>query len=223
MADTAKIIELRQLLRERFPAAHTPRAPSVDCWLTGIPSLDDAGVPKGGLTELVCPARSGGSALLLHALVERQVEQGHLPALIDGRNSFDPASLPVNTRQRLLWIRCQNARESVQVADLLLRDGNLPFVLLDLQFNPPRESRRLPAAAWFRLQGLANRSGAVCLILTPSPMVGSAQLRLTLNSLLRIESLERTESGIRQDIHLEINRRRADTRESGVPLRRLAG
>lgn len=213
MADPAKIIQLRQLLKERFPAAHTPRPPSAESFPTGIPPLDEAGIPKGHLTELVCPSRSGGSALLLRALIEKQAERGQLPALIDGRDSFDPASLPAAVRERMLWIRCRDVRESLRAADLLLRDGNLPFVILDLQFNPAHEFRRIPAATWFRLQGLANQTGAVGLVLSPARVVGSAHLRLTLNSLLQIESLERPETSLRDGLRLEITRRRGRAAE----------
>ncbi|MBL6765349.1 MAG: hypothetical protein ISQ14_10365 [Verrucomicrobiae bacterium] len=223
MADAAKIIELRQLLKERFPAAHSPRPPDAENYPTGIPSLDEAGIPKGHLTELVSGVRSGGSALLLRGLIEQQTAQGQLPALIDGRNSFDPQDLSPAACRRLLWIRCHNARESLQAADILLRDGNLPLVVLDLQFNPRHEFRRIPAPTWHRLQSLVARTRATCLIMTPIRLVSSARLRLTLNSLLQVESLERPETGLRNGLQLEITRRRGGVIEEPAALRELAG
>jgi hypothetical protein len=224
MADAAKIIELRELLKERFPSAHSGRAPEPETWLTGIPALDEAGIPMGSLTELVNPTRSGGSALLLRGLLEKQVAAGHLPALIDGRDSFEPQSLAPDVCNRLLWIRCRDTRESLQAADILLRDGNLAFVVLDLQFNPAPEFRRIPATTWHRLQSLVARTGAVCLIMTPTRLVGSARLRLTLNSLLQIASLERPAEKLRAELRFDITRRRRAGRiEEPAALHQIAG
>ena len=168
MASTAKIIELRNLLRERFPAAHQERHPEIETFATGLPCLDDAGLPKGALTELVSPRKSGGSALLLRRLIENLATNGQYLTLVDGRDSFDPQSVGPAACERLLWVRCRSAKETVQAADLLLRDGNLPFVVIDLQFNPEYEVRRLPGQTWYRLQTLVAKTNATCLIMTPT-------------------------------------------------------
>ena len=47
----------------------------------------------------------------------------------------------------------------MKVADLLLRDGNLPLILLDLQPVPIREVRRIPASALPRFQRLIEPTG----------------------------------------------------------------
>ena len=46
---------------------------------------------------------------------------------------------------RLLWVRCRGAAEAMKAADLILRDGNLPLVLLDLAGNPPAQFWDIPA------------------------------------------------------------------------------
>lgn len=208
MASTAKIVELRNLLRERFPAAHQDRRPEIETCPTGLPCLDDAGLPKGALTELVSPQKSGGSALLLRRLIENLAANGQYLALVDGRDSFDPQSVEQAACDRLLWVRCHNAKETVQAADILLRDGNLPFAVIDLQFNPEREIRRLPGQTWYRLQTLVAKTNATCLILTPSKSVSAARLRLTMNSLLHVESLERQEKHLLKTLQLDVTRRR---------------
>jgi len=38
----------------------------------------------------------------------------------------------------------------VKATDLLLHDGNLPLVLLDLQFLPSRALRKIPPSTWHR-------------------------------------------------------------------------
>jgi len=226
MASSAKILELRNLLRERFPAAHQPRQTESATFPTGLPCLDRAGLPKGALTELVSPRKSAGSALLLRRLIENLAAAGQFLALVDGRDSFDPQSLQPAACERLLWLRCRHAREALQAADILLRDGNLPFVVIDLQFNPPHEVRRLPGQTWYRLQTLVARTNAACLVMTPDRSVSAARLRLTLNSLLHVESLERQETRLLDSLHLDVTRRRdhfAAESEDSVPARELAG
>ena len=53
--------------------------------------------------------------------------------MIDGRDTFDPQSQPPGACDSLLWIRCRAAKDAVRAADLLLRDGNLPLLLIDLE------------------------------------------------------------------------------------------
>ncbi len=51
------ILELRKRLREQFPDAHpAPSAPPRDTIKTGAACLDQAGIPRGTLTEVVGPA-----------------------------------------------------------------------------------------------------------------------------------------------------------------------
>src|ERR1700694_1151470 len=135
MAASSKIIDLRNLLAERFPQSFTAPAPRL---ATGLPAIDEAiggGLPKSAITELSSPKLSAGSALLLYALLQSAQRDGYFLALVDGRDSFDPSALGGlgNRRLRnLLWVRCTKALDAVKAADLLLRDGNFPLVVLDL-------------------------------------------------------------------------------------------
>ena len=70
-----EVIELRQLLSERFPGMRTwtenPTARAQSAWPTGLPQLDSLlqnGLPKGAITELVSTKSASGSALFLRAL-----------------------------------------------------------------------------------------------------------------------------------------------------------
>jgi len=112
-------------------------------------------------------------------------------ALIDGRDSFDPASYGPAACARLLWIRCHHADESLRCTDLLLRDGNLPLLVLDLQLNPAAELNAIPSSSWYRLRNLARQSGTTLLAFTPRPLIPAAALQLTLTNshlLLHLES-----------------------------------
>src|SRR6266705_6827613 len=145
MAASAKIIDLRKLLTERFPhvAVTTPTR-----LFTGLSFLDEqigGGLPKGAITELISPQISAGSASLIHALLRTHLAGETLAcltdsprdesvsprrpdkmsvlqpiALVDGRDSFDPCSLGNSSLLQLLWVRCTKAVEAIKAADLLL-------------------------------------------------------------------------------------------------------
>jgi hypothetical protein len=151
-------------------------------------------LPRGAITELISPGRSAGSASLIHALVHCAYRDNYFLALIDGRDSFDPTGLNNAWLQHLLWVRCSKASESVKAADLLLRDGNFPLVILDLVLNAPDELRKIPQTNWYRLQRLVEVLPTACLILTRYEMVSSAQLKLVLENLWDIQNFETEEA-----------------------------
>src|SRR6266705_6855493 len=105
MTASAKIIDLRKLLTERFPhvAVTTPTR-----LFTSLSFLDEqisGGLPKSAITELISPQISAGSASLIHALLDAAQRERYFIALIDGRDSFDPsASGGGNALHRLLWV-----------------------------------------------------------------------------------------------------------------------
>ncbi|PYL02840.1 MAG: hypothetical protein DME31_08215, partial [Verrucomicrobia bacterium] len=87
--------------------------------------------------------------------------------------------------------RCSKASEAIKAADLLLRDGNFPLVIVDLVLNAPEQLRKIPQTTWYRLQRLVELIPAACLVLTRYKMVGSAQLKLVLENSWNLETLEK--------------------------------
>ena len=194
MNSRVKIIDLRNLLAKRFPH---PSCTTARRLITGLPFLEEplgGGLPRGAITELVCPAMSAGSASLIQALVHCAYRDNYLLALIDGRDSFDTCGLDNAWLQHLFWVRCSKASESVKAADLLLRDGNFPLVIIDLVLNSLDELRKIPQSNWYRLQRLVEVLPTVCLILTRYEMVGSARLKLVLKNCWRIQTFETEEA-----------------------------
>lgn len=189
MAATDKIIHLRRLLAERFPQTF---APAADRLATGLKRIDEAtgGLPKSAITELTSPHPSGGSALLLHALLGKAHRDRFFLALIDGCDSFDPQSAGQEVLPHLLWVRCQHATQAVQAADFLLRDGNFPFVVLDLILNPAEELRKIPQTHWYRLQRLVEAAPTAFLVLTRHSIMSSAQLKLSLENAWTLSDLD---------------------------------
>ena len=217
MAVRGKIIDLRKLLAERFP--HAPAAAATRL-ITGLSFLDQTiggGLPKGAITELISPRISAGSASLIHMVLQGDPAGSPQPrmlsgvadetpadptdkmsvlwpvALIDGRDSFDPSAsggLGNACLHHLLWVRCTKALDAIKAADLLLRDGNFPLVIVDLVLNPPADLSKIPQTSWYRLQRLVESAPTACLVMTRQGMVSSAQLKIVLENSWTLETFE---------------------------------
>jgi hypothetical protein len=193
MSAARKVLDLRKLLAERFP--HRPSATKTSL-STGLDLLDqtgDGGLPKSAITELISPRISAGSASIIHRLIQAAQRDHYFVALIDGRDSFDPSTsggLDHACLRHLLWVRCDKAFEAIKAADLLLRDGNFPLVIVDLVLNPVEELRKIPQTSWYRLQRLAEATSTACLILNRQSVVSSAKLKIVLENSWTIKNLE---------------------------------
>ncbi len=209
----ANIIQLRQLLKEKMPEVRLSleELPSQrqNHWATGLARIDEplhGGLPKGALTEIAAPHRSSGSALLLHTLMRKAADENQIVALVDGNDSFDVTDVEETILTRLLWVRCHSAEEALKAADLLLRDRNVPLVLLDLIANPLAQVRRVPATTWFRFQRIVEQSSTVCIVFTPQPMVSPARARITLPSTrFSLEVLDRESEELVSELKLEVS------------------
>jgi hypothetical protein len=203
MAARDNIIQLRQLLAERFPQNVAPAAEQL---ATGLPAIDaeiGGGLPKNAITELTSRNFSGGSALLVHALLQTAHRNGFFLALIDGQDSFNPQPAGNDVLRNLLWVRCRQAAHAVQAADLLLRDGNFPLVVVDLVLNAADELRKIPQTHWYRLQRLVEASPTACLVLTRQSLISSAQLKLSLENAWRLADLEEQDLTARLKIQVK--------------------
>lgn len=170
------------------PATFTPDFPLGVALFDGLD--DGRGLARGSVTEIVSRRRGAGAGALIAGLIQAAAtaERRYPLALIDGADSLDPASLsdsPATAAaiaRQLLWVRCHHRIDhAIKAADLLLRDGNLPVVLLDLQLCRIRDIRQgVPGgmSAWHRLRSLAEKTGAVFLAFTPEPVIPSVAWRL---------------------------------------------
>ena len=204
MPASDKIIHLRQILAERFPQIC---APADERLPTGVPAMDEAiggGLPKSAITELTSLNLSAGSALFIHVLLQNAHRRGFFLALVDGRNSFDPQTAGQIALRNLLWLRCAAAADAVKAADLLLRDGNFPLVILDLVLNPAEELRKIPQSNWYRLQRLVEGAPTAFLVLTRQSIISSAQLKLSLANSWRLSDLD--EVSLTSRLKIQVNR-----------------
>ena len=189
----AKVIELRQLLAERFPPSRSGPGPAgPDHAATGIEPLDGllgGGLPRGDFTELIAEGHGTGSAQVLHGWLQHVAAEGQYLALIDGADSFDAVVEEPAMLSRLLWVRCRKASEALQAADLLLRDRNFPLVALDLKLNPAAQLRKIPSSVWHRFKRLLEQTQAAVLVVSPTPLVSGAACRIRLEGMLGVETL----------------------------------
>ena len=208
MAANWKILDLRNLLAERFVQPPTPPANQI---VTGIPVLDQStggGLGKGSITEIISAQPSAGSAFLIHNLLRIAQRQRFFMALVDGRDSFDvqtatPAALPY-----LFWVRCERATEATKAADFLLRDGNFPLVLLDLILNSPDELRHIRPTTWYRLQRLVESAPTAFLVMSRHNMVASARTKIVLENHWTLSDLSREE--MISQLRLRLERRQSN-------------
>ncbi len=230
MTPHREIVELRQLLAARFPHLRnwTDAPPAHTCWETGVERLDNllhGGLAKGSITEIVggnssrdgraAPSSGTGTGLLLHALIRQAYATQQIIVLIDAADSFDPCSFDQETLSRLLWVRCKNAAEALKATDIILRDRNLPLVLLDLKMNPAAQLRKISGTTWYRLQRIVQQNGTAFVVFTPNAMISSAEVRLSIDSQFDITALSRTSEELLPELQVNVDRENLKAVEVG--------
>ncbi|MDO9128984.1 MAG: dihydropteroate synthase [Anaerolineales bacterium] len=108
------------------------------------------------------------------------------------------------------------ADEALKATDLLLRDRNIPLVILDLKLNPPQELRRIPSSIWFRFSRLVEHHGTTLLVITPQAQVGAADRRVRVECHLNLQALAAGPAAVVSQ--LEFQFLRTTEREMETPL-----
>ena len=156
---------------------------------TGIAPWDKAagGLRLGEVTE-VCGSL-GGTGLVMDRLLEASAAAGWLGAWVDAGDALEVEDWDALALRRMLWVRCRTPLMALKSADLLLRDGNLSWVALDLQAVSEKALRRISGQHWHRFHRLVAHRGNVLLVLSPSPMVEGARVRILSRRPWPMESL----------------------------------
>jgi hypothetical protein len=139
---------------------------------SGIAEID---LPRGGLVEIVGPASSGRTSLLLSILAAAGARQ-EACALVDAEDAFDPGSAAAAgvRLEGLLWVRCgHNAEHALKAADLLIQGGGFGLAILDLGDTPPETARRISLASWFRLRRAVEHTPAVLVAVARHSLSGA--------------------------------------------------
>ena len=206
------VIQLRALLAEKFPGLRLRLDESRPAGHKSLPTalrqIDQplkGGLPKGALTEIVAGPEARGSATLIRTLLQQCAKTSQIGAIIDGTDSLEVGQFDESVLSRLLWIRCHTAEEAVKAADLVLRDSNLSFVLLDLKLNPEKQLRKIPPRTWYRFQRLVEQTAAVFIIMTPRVMVSGAQARIIVQPGFSLAAIEQPTAELLSQLKLEVS------------------
>jgi recombination protein RecA len=159
---------------------------------TGVESLNHAlagGWPRGHLSEIVGPASSGRTSVVM-ATFAAATSRGGVVALVDVADRFDPesASDAGVDLDRVLWVRGPSLTwgashstvidlavgRGLRAFDLIVRAGGFAVVVLDLVDVPERAVRSLPSSTWLRLAHVHEGRDTVGLLVGTTPMGRSA-------------------------------------------------
>ena len=152
-------------LHQQFESLlHWQPQPEPDLLPSGIPQID---LPRGCLTEIVGPASSGRTSLML-AILAQATAREEVCAVVDAEDTFSPhaaADAGVDLT-RLLWIRCgHNAEHALRVADLLIQGGGFGVVVMDLGDTSAQTARRISLTSWFRLRRAVENTPSILISL----------------------------------------------------------
>jgi hypothetical protein len=203
------IIAFRDFLRARFPEAHAPQMLDEQPVVKGVSCIESLDLRKGAITEVVASRPGSGAALLMAGLLQREGACRELTALVDGSDTFDPWSLCPAALERMLWVRCREPGKAIRASDLLLRDGNIPLVILDLQSHAARALQGLPSSVWHRLRMLAERSGTCLCAFTPVRTVGCARTRVVVQQRWELMDQYRERTALLTALPMRTDRQRA--------------
>lgn len=138
----------------------------------GIAGLE---FPRGCLTEIVGPASSGRTSLLLSFLAEATCRE-EVCAIVDAGDALDPASAAAAgvDLARLLWVRCGgDAERALKAVDLLVQAGGFGVIVMDLGDVPPRTARRISLTSWYRLRRAVEHTPTALVVLGQEPQAKS--------------------------------------------------
>jgi hypothetical protein len=200
------LADLRSLLAERFQHTLPTAQPAVPppAFSTGLPAWDtqSGGVRTGEVTE-ICGGM-GATHLVLDGLLERFSCAGWLGAWVDAGDSLEVADWAPRQMERLVWVRCSRALHALKAADLLLRDGNLNWVVLDLQGVAPAALRGICGTHWHRFHRLLAQQGNTLLVLSRSPLVEGVRVRVLADERWSLDALERPRTELRETNALRV-------------------
>ncbi len=208
------VIQLRRMLAEKFPqlrARAEAGSPVQNHWATGLQQIDGAtegGLTRGALTEIIAGGKSSGSALVLQELIRHAARQNEIVTVVDGRDSLDVTQLEPAVLARLLWVRSRSAEEALKAVDLILRDQNLPLVLLDLAANDEWQLRKIPATTWYRFQRLIEITSTVCIVFTPHHLVAPALTQIKLHGRFSLAAFAQEAGQLLPTIRMEVTEAR---------------
>lgn len=172
---------VRAQIETRIPSAFAVyKRPELKFLATGISQIDllTGGVPVSALSEICGP----GKTSVLTSLLSSATHQEHFCALVDAKDSFDPASAEAVgvDLSRLLWVRCGKSRQDLppleqafKSADLLLQSGGFGIVAVDLSGFSERLLNKIQPATWFRFAHVVEKRETALVFIAQQPQATS--------------------------------------------------
>ena len=149
--------ELKARLQAAGAASRTGREPLLPTAIPDIDALLGGGLPCGSLVTLEGYGTTGAHSLA--AVLLAQATRNGLGAVIDGGELYPPALEAAGVRlDRLLIVPAATPVRAARAADLLLRSRTARVVVMT--------AMTLRAAVWTRLANLAQKAGAMLVVLT---------------------------------------------------------
>jgi hypothetical protein len=176
--ESAKVVALRRLLDERFPAVRRRESRTIS---TGVPNLDRllaGGLRTGTITEFVSAVPSAGNQSTLGSLLMATRVAQQRVALIDAAASFDVGGFDDDALAHVVWVRCESLHDAWRAADLAVRDPNYAVIYLDVRGWPERTLLRTRDSVWLRLQRGAEQAETAMAVQTTTPLVPNAARRV---------------------------------------------
>jgi len=207
-----KVVALRRLLDERFPAAHPRESRVIPTGVPGVDRLLSGGLITGTLTEFVSAVPSGGGQLSLGSLLLSTRLARQRVALVDASGSFDLTGLDDDAVAHLVWIRCASLKETWRAADVAARDPNYAVVVVDVRGYPERDLLRTKDSIWVRLQRASEQAEIALVIQTTTPLVPNAAMRLVFAAPLDGRTLTQPRGDVLATLAPTLQRARQRTR-----------
>ena len=206
--ESEKVVALRRLLNERFPAALARPRRIVRTGVAQIDRLLGGGLLTGSLTEFVSGVPSGGSQLAIASLILATRAACQRIALIDAAGTFDLSGFDDDAMAHVVWVRCHTLAEAWRAADLAARDPNYSAVILDVRGFPLRELMRTRDAIWVRLQRAAEHTDVALAVQTESAIVPNAGARILFSHGLGDSTLTEDRATLTLEVIVELQRAR---------------
>jgi hypothetical protein len=158
-------------------------------------------IHKAALTQIHVPeSMSSGRADILCSLLSQVTGRQELSALIDASDCFDAevAELAGVNLSRLLWVRCGKKREpsradrrkkpelcraegrrmkpieqAFKAADILIQNGGLGLIVIDLGGIEERLVRKIPLTTWFRFARVIEKQPTALIVFASYPAAQS--------------------------------------------------
>ena len=187
------------LQAHRLDTTLADRIPATGCLSTGLPELDTTlggGWPRGHVSEIVGPASSGRTRVLVSTLATATT-RGDVAAWIDTVDRGDPAgAAAAGVRlSHVLWVRGMPlspgvlalrprrgepdlgltvVQRAIKAAHLVAQAGGFGVIALDLCDIPSFVLRQVPASTWLRLQRAIEGRDTVMVMLGAESITRSA-------------------------------------------------